>query len=77
MRLLPRSPDPVPPDPSVPPPYDAELFADLLLADPGRALRLLAERPDLVRIAQAVAFGWSIAAIDTLADAGACQKEAL
>ena len=56
MRLPPRSPNPVPPDPSVPPPYDAEFFADLLIDDPGRALRLLAAMPESERVAQAAAY---------------------
>ena len=56
MRLPPHSPDPNPPDPSVPAPYDAEIFADLLIADPGRALRLLAEMSQEERVAQAVAY---------------------
>ena len=56
MRLPPDSPDPVPPDPSVPPPYDAEVFADLLIDNPDGALRLLAEMPEAERMAQAIAF---------------------
>ena len=76
MRLPPDSPDPVPPDPSVPAPYDAEDFAALLLADPGRALRLLAERPDLVRVAQAVALGWAVTVDAGSLAAVACRTEA-
>jgi len=56
MRLPPQSPAPVTPDPSVPAPYDAEFFADLLIDDPTRALRLLAEMPERERVAQAVAY---------------------
>ena len=75
MRLPPDSPDPVPPDPSVPPPYDAELFADLLLDDPDRALRVLAAMSDGERAAQAAAyvawlagFGLPVAVADVLAN---------
>ena len=40
MRIPPpRSPGSVSPDPSIAAPYDAETFADLLIDDPGHALR--------------------------------------
>jgi hypothetical protein len=75
MRLPPRSPDPVPHDPSVPAPYDAEIFADLLIDNPDGALRLLAEMSEAERLAQAVAyaawfagFGLPVAVEDVLAN---------
>ena len=75
MRLPPDSPAPVPPDPSSPPPYDAEFFADLLLDDPDRALRVLAAMSEGERAAQAAAyaawlagFGLPVAVADMLAN---------
>ena len=75
MRLPPDSPDPAPPDLSVPQPYDAEIFADLLIDNPDGALRLLAEMSEQEREAQARAyvtwlggFGLPVAIEDVLAN---------
>ena len=75
MPLPPDSPDPASPDPSTSPPYDAEVFADLLIDDPDRALRVLAAMSEQERAAQAAAyavwlhgFGLPVAVEDVLAN---------
>jgi hypothetical protein len=85
MRLPPDSPDPVPPDLYILPPYDADVFADLLIDNPDGALRLLMEMSEQERMAQAIAyaawlggFGLPIAVEDVLANwaARVAAKEA-
>jgi hypothetical protein len=56
MRSPPNSPESASPDPSVPAPHDAEIFADLLIDNPDGALRLLAKMSEAERMAQAAAY---------------------
>jgi len=56
MRVPPGSPGSASPDPSIPPPYDAEVFADLLIDDPDRALRVVAAMSAQECAAQAAAY---------------------
>ena len=75
MRVPSDSPDSASSDQSIPPPYDAEFFADLLIDDPDRALRVLAAMSEQERAAQAADYaawlagvGLPVAVADVLAN---------